>query len=143
LHCASLFGPDFPEGDKGGNSFYVKPAKKGVKLHSLWDGLLGMRNHPQTQLNDALRIRSEHPRDTLAAQLESGDAPVLHKQWSLEGRKLAIDKAYLRGKLKNSAKTDPGGTLPKDYMKDAKVVAEKQAALAGYRLADEIEQLVK
>src|ERR1019366_8631552 len=33
--------------------------------------------------------------------------------------------------------------LPEGYTKAAKVVAEKQAALAGYRLADEIEKWVK
>jgi len=145
LHCASYFSAEFPKGDKGGNSFYVKPAKKGIKLHSLWDGLLGTRNHPQTQLNDAIRIRASHPR-TEFAQLtdgkETADAQKF-KEWSLEGRTLAIEKAYLKGKLKSSAKGDPGGTLPKDYTKDAKVVAENQAALAGYRLADEIERLCK
>ncbi|MDB6059117.1 MAG: hypothetical protein JWO95_2961, partial [Verrucomicrobiales bacterium] len=67
----------------------------------------------------------------------------LPKEWSLEGRKLAIKKAYLNGKLKSSAKNDPPGTLPKSYTKDAKVIAEKQAALAGYRMADEIEKLLK
>lgn len=142
LHCASYFGADFPNGDKGGNSFYVKPATRSIKLHSLWDGLLGTRNHPKTQLDDAIRIRSEHPRGAMDVGELSSDAKESHKQWSLEGRTLAIEKAYLGGKLKSSGKKDPAGTLPKSYTKNAKVVAENQAALAGYRLADEIQRLL-
>ncbi|MGZ5544334.1 MAG: S1/P1 nuclease, partial [Limisphaerales bacterium] len=117
LHCASLFSAEFPKGDKGGNSFYVKPATRGIKLHSLWDGLLGTKNEPRTQLNEATRLRSEHPRKELPEFTKpTTDTPEptsvdKHKQWSLEGRTLAIAKAYLRGKLKSSAKTDPSGTL--------------------------------
>jgi hypothetical protein len=137
LHCASYFSKEFPKGDKGGNSFYVKPATKGIKLHSLWDGLLGTRNQVKSALNDGTRIRVIHPPSEFP-DLGNGGA----KEWSLDGRKLAIDKAYLNGKLKSSAKNDPPGTLPKEYTREAKKVAEKQAALAGYRLAAEIEKLI-
>jgi len=33
--------------------------------------------------------------------------------------------------------------LPEGYAKEAKMVAEKQAALSGYRLADEIQKWVR
>lgn len=141
LHCASYFGSEFPKGDKGGNSFYVKPATRAIKLHALWDGLLGTRNKPKTHLDDAIRIRSEHPRDGLDVGNLGPDPQAAHKAWSLEGRQLALEKGYLRGKLKSSGKKKGAGeTLPKSYLKDAKSIAEKQAALAGYRLADEIER---
>ena len=56
---------------------------------------------------------------------------------------MAIEKAYLRGELKGSTNSDTAPALPADYTKAAKVVAERQAALAGYRLADEIQKYLK
>src|SRR5437867_10194609 len=54
LHCASLMNETYPAGDKGGNDFYIKPATKGIKLHSVWDGLLGTSSKPQSRLNYAM-----------------------------------------------------------------------------------------
>ena len=71
LHCASYFSKEFPKGDKGGNSFYVKPATATVKLHSLWDGLLGTRNEPRTALNEATRLRADLPPVTCAQRNSS------------------------------------------------------------------------
>jgi hypothetical protein len=62
--------------------------------------------------------------------------------WSLEGRGVAIEEAYLHGELKGGTSKGTSQELPEGYTKAAKVVAEKQAALAGYRLADEIEKRV-
>ena len=139
LHCSSLFNDTYPEGDRGGNEFYVKPADRVVRLHSLWDGLLGTRIHPQTQFNDAVRIDAQYSRSSLP-ELTKDTTP---KSWSLESRQLAIDKGYLGGKLNGSTSSETAPPLPEGYTTTAKEVAEKQAALAGYRLADEIRQYVK
>ena len=55
----------------------------------------------------------------------------------------AIEKAYLHGELKGGTSKDTAEELPEGSTKAAKVVAEKQAALAGYRLADEIGEYLK
>jgi hypothetical protein len=47
LHCCSLFNSDYPTGDKGGNSFFIKPATKGIPLHSFWVHQEGSRHHSQ------------------------------------------------------------------------------------------------
>jgi hypothetical protein len=60
--------------------------------------------------------------------------------WSLESRIAVIEKAYLHGELEGGTSKETAQELPEGYTKAAKVVAEKQAALAGYRLADEIER---
>lgn len=65
------------------------------------------------------------------------------KDWSLESRGVAIEKAYLHGELKGGTSKETAQELPEGYTKAAKVVAEKQAALAGYRLADEIGKWVR
>jgi hypothetical protein len=139
LHCASLFNDTYPGGDKGGNDFYVKPGSRGIKLHSLWDGLLGTSNKPHTHLNYAIEIESRHPRNSLK-ELKKAKTP---KEWSLESRAAAIEKVYLRAALNGSTSAESAPELPGGYTKEAKTVAERQAALAGYRLADEIQKYVR
>lgn len=138
LHCASYFSPEFPRGDKGGNSFYVKPNTRGIKLHSFWDGLLGTSSKPRTQVNYGVQLRAHYPKRELR-ELAPPDA----KAWSLEGRSLAIDFAYLRGRLKVAADEAQAAPLPNDCSNKAKAVAERRAALAGCRLADENVRLLK
>ena len=139
LHCCSLFTDAYPTGDRGGNSFYVKPATRGIALHSFWDGLLGTSGKPQAHLDYAIMIEHEHPRKSLP-ELKKAKTP---KAWGLESRGIAVEKAYLHGDLKGGTDRDTAMELPEGYTKAAKVVAEKQAALAGYRLADEIQKWVK
>jgi hypothetical protein len=136
LHCCSLFTSEYPTGDKGGNSFYIKPAARGIPLHSFWDGLLGTSGKAQAHLNYAIMIEHEHPRKSLK-ELKKAKTP---KDWSLESRGVAIEKVYLHGELKGGTSKETAQELPDGYTKAAKVVAEKQAALAGYRLADEIQK---
>ena len=139
LHCASLFNDTYPDGDKGGNDFYIRPNSRGIKLHALWDGLLGTSSKPETDLNYAAEIEREHPKQSLK-ELSKARKP---KDWSLESRAIAIDMVYLRGELKGSTRPDTAPALPAGYTRTAKAVAERQAALAGRRLADEIQTYVK
>jgi hypothetical protein len=115
------------------------PGTRGIKLHSLWDGLLGTSGKPQEHLNYAVEIDSKYPRKSLS-ELTEHTTP---KEWSLESRELALEKAYLHGDLKGSTEAGNAPAVPLDYTKNAKTVAEKQAALAGYRLADEIGKCVR
>jgi hypothetical protein len=138
LHCCSYFSADYPNGDKGGNDFFVAPAGQGIRLHSLWDGLLGNRTDMKAHVQEAIRLPKEHPRKDFP---ELKDPSV--RQWSLEGRNLAAEKAYLNGNLKGSKTAEAAPPLPEGYTKTAKAVAERQGALAGYRLADEIQQFLK
>ena len=139
LHCASLFTDAYPKGDRGGNDFYVRPAQSGVRLHGIWDGLLGSSSNPRTQWNYAIQIEAKYP-ETSLPELTAHPTP---KEWSLESRELAIEKGYLRGELKGSTNAESAPALPNGYTKSAKAVAERQAALAGYRLADEIQKYLK
>lgn len=139
LHCGSLVDATYPQGDKGGNDFYVKPGSSGISLHAFWDGLLGTSTKPQSRLNYAIEIQKEYPRKALP-ELAKSTTP---KDWSLESRQLAIKKGYLKGKLKGGTTADAAPALPEGYTKSAKAVAERRAALAGYRLADEIRTCVR
>jgi hypothetical protein len=139
LHCESLFNDAYPNGDKGGNDFYVKPAQRGIRLHGVWDGLLGSSVNPRTQWNYAIELDAKFPRAALP-ELATHTAP---KEWSLESRQLAVEDGYLNGRLKGGTSADTAPELPAGYTKQAKAVAERQGALSGYRLADEIEKSLK
>ncbi len=139
LHCESFFDLDYPEGDKGGNSFYVVPAKAVVGLHSIWDGLLGSSANPREQWNYGIELQAKFPRTALP-ELTAHASP---KEWSLESRQLAVDRGYLRGELRGSTNRDSAPELPAGYTRNAKMCAERQGALAGYRLADEIQHWLK
>jgi hypothetical protein len=139
MHCSSYYGESFPTGDRGGNEFYIKPAERGIKLHSFWDGLLGRSATVQDRLNYAIQLQSEYSRKSLKELRKA----VTARDWSLESRKLAIKNGYLKGRLKVATSADAAEPLPDGYAKKAKEVAEHQAALAGYRLADEILMYLK
>jgi hypothetical protein len=139
LHAESFFNRDYPDGDRGGNDFYVMPAQWAIGLHGLWDGLLGTSGNPRTQWNYAIELQAKFPTNGLP-ELTSHTTP---KEWSLESRALAVEQAYLHGALNGSTNRDEAPALPADYTKNAKAVAERQGALAGYRLADEIVKYLK
>jgi hypothetical protein len=140
LHCSTLVNTNYaaPAGDRGGNNFYVRPAEAPVNLHSVWDRALGGTVNPRTQLNYAIQISTEQPRASLP-ELSKDKTPVA---WSKESRAIAIESGYLRGKLAGSTQRDSAPALPEGYTKSMKTIAEKQAALAGYRLADEIRDCI-
>ena len=139
LHCESLFTDVYPNGDKGGNDFFVMPNQTGVRLHGIWDSLLGSSVNPRTQWNYAIELEAKFPKATLSV-LTNHTTP---REWSLESRELAIENGYLHGVLKGGTNQATAPSLPADYTKSAKAVAERQGALAGYRLADEIQNHLK
>jgi hypothetical protein len=139
LHCESFYSDTYPNGDRGGNDIYVKPGQVGVRLHGIWDGLLGTVDNRRALWNYAIQLQKEFPRASLT-ELATNTTPL---SWSLESRKLAIQYGYLNGNLQGSTSADTAPALPADYTKNAKAVAERQAALAGYRLADEIQKYLK
>jgi len=141
LHCATLVTAVYPPpiGDRGGNHFYVKPAKAGIPLHTVWDHSLGSSVHFQTQFNYATQLRSDNTRASLSELTQA----TTSKAWSLESRSDALNSGYLRGKLKGGTTKTTAIELPADYTKNLKTLAEHRAALAGYRLADKIAANVK
>ncbi|HEV2318373.1 MAG TPA: S1/P1 nuclease [Verrucomicrobiae bacterium] len=136
LHCENFFDTDFPNGDRGGNDFYVKPDQRGVRLHGIWDGLLGTIENAANQWRYSIKIETGYPRTSLP-ELTRDTAPP---SWSLESRKLAIKYGYLNGHLRGSTNFATAPRLPEDYLSNAQEIAERRGALAGYRLADELKK---
>ena len=147
LHCATLVNSIYPapEGDRGGNEFFVKVSPTGSprKLHSLWDGLLGTGTGAnarltRTALNNAIRLQTVYPRATLP-ELQSHHSV---ESWSKESRESAIHDVYRDGTLLPGQDADHATTLPAGYTQHAKEGAERRVALAGFRLADKVRRLI-
>jgi hypothetical protein len=139
LHCESFYSDDYPNGDRGGNDFFVRLPQGPSRLHPIWDDLLGITPNLLLECRNAVDLQVNFPRAALP-ELRKDTTPVA---WSLESRKLAIKYGYLNGHLKGSTNAADAPMLPDGYLKAATAVARRQAALAGYRLADEIQQYLQ
>lgn len=142
LHCAELVTAQFslPDGDRGGNLIYVSVGGNPINLHAFWDRLPGMIFSPTAALASAERLERSLPTSALPDLARDQD-PVA---WSLESRTIAIQSAYLNGKLPGAA-TDTKANpipLPPDYLSTGKTIADQRLALAGYRLGSLLTPLL-
>lgn len=144
LHCASLQSELFPAGDRGGNLSMVR-VEHGmpVRLHALWDDLLG-EAATLPEIEECVR----------SLAIESGDieqAPnwqerIFIQQWATESFELAREHAYLDGQLKPAhAETNPGPeavpSLSREYISSAQRVARAAVVRAANRIVEQLEKL--
>jgi hypothetical protein len=139
LHCESFYSDAYPNGDRGGNDFHVRQPQGNARLHAIWDGLLGATPNLVLEYRNAHDLQVNYPRTALP-ELRKDTTPTA---WSLESRKLAIRYGYLNGHLKGSTEAEDAPILPDGYIKAATAVARRQAALAGYRLADDLQHYLQ
>jgi hypothetical protein len=125
LHCVTRVTPEQPNGDRGGNDFRLSGHYR--QLHSLWDDSVNL-SLPDTAEDLAASIVEAHPRDSLAAELAVKEPEA----WARATHALAVQFAY--GPLEAQAGTSP--TPDNAYLRTARDVGQRQAAIAGYRLAD-------
>jgi hypothetical protein len=158
-HCATLFGPAFPYGDKGGNWFYVKTAaEKPFKLHAFWDCVLGSSDAPEGALDLARRLKAD--RSLARGSLSELAEDTTVESWALESRTLAITTVYGGGALRpapavfvmdtttgrpalQSVDLAKAQDLPPNYRSEAIAAARRRFALAGYRLRDALVSAVR
>ncbi len=127
LHCISRANAALPEGDSGGNLFFVLDPNSNhqrITLHALWDSNLGLFN----TLNDerigvmAHDLMSRYPKESFTA--EELNAPP--STWAQEGYQLAIDWVY-----RTAEEEIPSAY----YQKKSRELINQRITLAGYRLA--------
>jgi hypothetical protein len=146
LHASSFFSADYPKGDRGGNSFAVKYHGNVTNLHAFWDELLG--GYMSARLVDAVadKVIEKYPRESMEKEV----AVAKPAEWAAESFTIAKDVVYAEGKLKGVTReasvADKGETtpeLPEKYDEAARETARRRIALAGYRLADLLNELFK
>jgi S1/P1 Nuclease len=146
LHAAKLFADQFPppEGDRGGNFFFVPNRRHAPNLHHYWDSLLG-----EDSGFASVDLVVERIRHTPRYSREHFQQELQHKQfkdWADESYAAAVKYAYRRGRLKglNTQEHQPGEHVPalsETYEGDALEVAFRRGALAGMRLRDRLQEL--
>jgi hypothetical protein len=150
LHCASLYSPQFPNGDQGGNAIIVLreppyPDSR-ANLHFVWDSLPGnyLSRNFEEYIAQGLRNDPEFTRQRLAPQLNVKDFSA----WAGESHDLAVQYAYLNGQIKGldvRAAKDPNAVipgLPAGYVAQAEQIARRRLILGGYRTADLLNSIL-
>jgi len=139
LHAVSLFTTQFPEGDRGGNLFYISfynpadPSSPATQnLHAYWDNILLMDDTYDPARALAVALENGYPAASLGELSETRFEAWVHQ----ESFDLAVSAAYRQGNLKGSSDKNQGIRLPPDYESEAKRIAERRLALSAYRLAD-------
>ena len=144
LHTTSLFSNQFPNGDKGGNAEALAPgsvdtdplesAANPHKLHALWDDLLGATRDPAEIEKIAVSLETQtYAKGTRTPVSLTRDL----SSWLQETNALVQPYVYVSETLPMTP-TGPEKaevTLPPGYLTLAHKIANRQAALAGLRLA--------
>jgi len=140
LHCATLKNARYPNTDRGGTIFFVNSGTRTQSLHSYWDDQLGKSTTPDNAEALASALVKDNPRAKFP-QLTAHRTPM---SWSLESRDIAISGVYKDLVPPGEAKPETTTMeLPDGYADKAEKIAKQQTAIAGYRLADELNRLMK
>ena len=141
LHTSARVTDKEPKGDQGGNLFLLTPEgtprDKQLNLHWFWDSIVD-RNTPlrgDTCERDYIetvagKIMKKYSRRNVASEIKPG----AFDQWQAESFALVPDQVFSPDLVRfqmPSAK----------YKKNAFQVAQRQLAMAGYRLGDTLNQI--
>lgn len=141
LHTVALFTPpngdnnEFPTftgGDEGGNKVFVRNGRAALKLHKLWDDLLGESNEYARAADAADDVLQEVKRSDVQG---IGMADFL--PWAAESTALAAASAYqFHGKpIQLSLDARHAVKLPDGYLSAAEAIATRRVGEAGYRMS--------
>ncbi|HEY4308418.1 MAG TPA: S1/P1 nuclease [Pirellulales bacterium] len=147
LHCATLFSEQCPKGDAGGNdSVYRIGGHRTIKLHPMWDDLLGKGPTPTTIAHGAQEAQTAVAANRSEVTREEIAAPTF-ESWAKESYALAVAYAYTNGSVipavaegHKDASTLPA--VPDSYAETAGLVARVCIGKAGERLAGVLGQIV-
>jgi hypothetical protein len=144
LHAVSLFGERWPQGDRGGNLFWVKPGvvDRAVNLHAFWDDVVlpDEDARPAPVGEAASRLAKAFPRDALATEVAVLDPIVWARDESLA---IARADAYRDFGMPGAAQADRAPIVPSGYKAAVRAVAERRLTLASYRLAEELSAALR
>lgn len=134
LHTTSLFSANHPDGDRGGNAYIVINHGQLQNLHSLWDSGVGVfAPTNKFSLDDVSKLAAEIMQQYPISFFGNRVIALNPSDWANEGGENAKKYVYSAAE---------GEVLPAVYVDNGKQLAEQQAALAGYRLANLLNSLL-
>ena len=132
LHATNYYSKRFKHGDQGGNLYKIKYGKIN-KLHTVWDQCFTLTNKKYSDkkavIELAQQLQNQYPKSDFTEALKDNNPT----DWAYQSRQLAIKYVY---------QVPYNGKITKQYQKQGKVICQKQLALAGYRLADILNQIL-
>lgn len=141
LHTSARVTDREPKGDQGGNLFHLTPEgtprDKQVNLHWFWDSIVG-RNIPfkgETCERDyivafANGIIKKHPISSFGTDLDIGD----YRAWQEQSFRLNPTDVFSSDLVRFQMPSEK-------YKRNAFRIAERQLALAGYRLGETLNRV--
>jgi hypothetical protein len=140
LHASGRVTPQDPWGDAGGNDFRLEVTNPQTNsrrsLHSLWDGIMTSSLQRQSGETDAgflsraaTEVAGRHPRSEFSGEIGQRQ----FRDWANASVAIAKQSVYAAPLVRNQA-------APQAYRQAAFRAAEPRVALAGYRLADLLNQ---
>ena len=155
LHCATLIDrtlfPDPPFSDQGGNKLAIRGDVQEMpkNLHWYWDGVFSTESDFAQIKRHAERLTHDPALSpALLAELERHPEFI---QWAAESYQIAKTDVYLNGQLKlkrwedfvtNQISANDVPVLSPTDAAQATKVAQRRVALAGYRLAAKLREIV-
>jgi len=142
LHCASRVSKSLPDGDRGGNDFFIttrdeEGTRRKTKLHSFWDGGLGTFPRMRAQFEPPPMDQIDAAADSIGQAFPFEDqewrSATGFAAWAKESKKLA-EQAVYKGLIERQ---EPS----KQYVDNGVKIARMRVAWAGYRLASLLNQI--
>lgn len=135
LHTSSRISAKTPNGDQGGNLYYIKyPVAKPqtMPIHRLWDqgiDIFSIDGSSETITALSHQIMSLYPETYFPNKKLTSNVDM----WANEG--LSVSKSFVYSATENQVPSEA-------YLKTARQLAQEKAALAGYRLATMLNELL-
>jgi hypothetical protein len=134
LHAVSRISSTHPYGDQGGNLFLIKSpydSNQSIPLHKLWDSSFDNDTDTSSEHIAELtrEIISAYPVDSFGNKATD----LVTQDWADENSEIAKTFVY---------STEENKIPSENYMATKKQISEQRIALAGYRLANLLNQLL-
>ena len=132
LHCVTRVTKALPNGDRGGNDFYLFNQER---LHAYWDNGADTfpRSSPPPDYAPPAISQISRPADQIVKENPDSDSawkaggPFDFAGWAKEGNQIAIDSVY-KGLVEQQKPSD-------EYTRASIIIIHRRVAWAGYRLA--------
>lgn len=140
LHAASLYSPLFPDGDRHGTRFFVRPphGEDAVSLHYYWDSIIQRSQNMPDVARTATQLQALYPNSTFdEMQQRPYRGPASVRGWIIdESHRLAVSEGYLDGRLAGATERRNATRLSDAYAARAQAVGARRMSLAAERLAE-------
>jgi hypothetical protein len=136
LHSVSQVSSRFPDGDRGGNSQFVRDPRSDqpINLHWYWDDSVGEHGGSDAASQQAADLMNRWPRAQFK-QLRSFASAGEFLQWAQESQQIAATIAYGPDLTAGDSAAN-ASKLSARYLEQSKAAAEQRLTLAGYRLTE-------